>query len=162
VRQRNPVERSQYCFVGFLLGTHPFWNEKGAAPEKSKRRASLQSKDHIRIDKLARTLMVRKELSIEDALKLVWRQALIEGAKEVTVGGASYAVTVLKAKRLRQVYFKVGDAEIVAVEQNPNTKSRWAEMARAGKKVMQFMQDNRYFAVVADGKCILYGSGTAS
>jgi len=52
-------------------------------------------------------------------------------------------------------------AEIVGVEQNPNTKSRWAELARSGKKVMQFMQDNRYFAVVADGKCILYGSAAA-
>jgi hypothetical protein len=101
------------------------------------------------------------KLSIEDALKDVWRQALVEGLKEVSVGGESYAVTVLKAKRLRQVYFKVGDAEIVGVEQNPNTKSRWAELARSGKKVMQFMQDNRYFAVVADGKCILYGSAAA-
>jgi hypothetical protein len=30
-------------------------------------------------------------------------------------------------------------------------------MARSGKKVMQFIQDGRYFAVVADGKVTLYG-----
>jgi hypothetical protein len=42
-------------------------------------------------------------------------------------------------------------------EQNPKTKSRWALMARSGKKVMQFIQDGRYVAVVADGKVVLYG-----
>jgi len=30
-------------------------------------------------------------------------------------------------------------------------------MARSGKKVMQFIQDGRYIAVVADGKVTLYG-----
>jgi hypothetical protein len=34
-------------------------------------------------------------------------------------------------------------------------------MARSGKKVMQFIQDGRYMAVVADGKAILYGKRTA-
>ena len=100
-------------------------------------------------------------LSLEDALKQVWRQALVDVAPEVTLEGKSYKVDVIKSKRLRQVYFEFGGAQIVGVEQNPNTKSRWAELARSGKKVMQFMQDNRYLAVVADGKCILYGSGTA-
>jgi hypothetical protein len=98
------------------------------------------------------------KLSLEDALKDVCRQVLVEGAKEVAIGGETFAVNVLKAKRLRQVYFTFDGREIVGVEQNPNTKSRWAQLARSGKKVMQFMQDNRYFAVVADGKCILYGS----
>jgi hypothetical protein len=37
----------------------------------------------------------------------------------------------------------------MGIEQNP--------MARAGKKVMQFIQDGRYIAVVADGKVTLYG-----
>jgi hypothetical protein len=38
----------------------------------------------------------------------------------------------------------------MGIEQNPKTKSRWALMARSGKKVMQFIQDGRYVAVVAD------------
>jgi len=46
---------------------------------------------------------------------------------------------------------------IVGIEQNPKTKSRWAMMARSGKRVMQFIQERRYVAVVADGKVILYG-----
>ncbi|HWO27874.1 MAG TPA: hypothetical protein VNO32_03660 [Candidatus Acidoferrum sp.] len=45
----------------------------------------------------------------------------------------------------------------MGIEQNPKTKSRWAAMAQAGKKVMQFIQDGIYIAVVADGKVILYG-----
>jgi hypothetical protein len=44
-----------------------------------------------------------------------------------------------------------------ALEQNPDTKSRWAQLARAGKKVMQFLSEGRYVAVVVDGKVILYG-----
>jgi hypothetical protein len=49
---------------------------------------------------------------------------------------------------------------IMGIEQNPKTKSRWAQMARAGKKVMQFIQDARYVAVVADGKVTVYGTRT--
>jgi len=38
------------------------------------------------------------------------------------------------------------------LEQNPDTKSRWAQMARSGKKVMQFLSGGRYVANVVDGK----------
>ena len=38
--------------------------------------------------------------------------------------------------------------EIRGLEQNPQTKSRWAEMARSGKKVMQFLSEGRYVANV--------------
>jgi hypothetical protein len=47
--------------------------------------------------------------------------------------------------------------EIRGLEQNPDTKSRWAQLARAGKKVMQFLSEGRYVAVVVDGKVTLYG-----
>ena len=46
--------------------------------------------------------------------------------------------------------------EIRGLEQNPDTKSRWAQMARSGKKVMQFIGEGRYLAVVVDGKVTLY------
>ena len=58
---------------------------------------------------------------------------------------------------LRQVTFTDDGNSIVGIKQNPKTKSRWAAMARAGKKVMQFIQDGRCIAVVPDGKVILYG-----
>jgi hypothetical protein len=47
--------------------------------------------------------------------------------------------------------------EMRALEQNPDTKSRWAEMARGGKKVMQFLSEGQYVANVVDGKVTVYG-----
>ncbi len=96
-------------------------------------------------------------MSFEDALIEVWRQALVEDADVVKLGAQSYPVTVSKAERLRQVAFVFAGKTIMGIEQNPKTKSRWALMARSGKKVMQFIQERRYIAVVADGKVILYG-----
>ena len=45
---------------------------------------------------------------------------------------------------------------IRGLEQNPETKSRWAQMARSGKKVMQFLSEGRYVANVVDGKVTSY------
>jgi hypothetical protein len=42
------------------------------------------------------------------------------------------------------------------LEQNPQTKSRWAQLARSGKKVMQFLSEGRYVANVVDGKVMFY------
>jgi hypothetical protein len=38
------------------------------------------------------------------------------------------------------------------LEQNPETKSRWAKRAREGKKIMQFLEGGKYIAVVVDGE----------
>jgi hypothetical protein len=70
-------------------------------------------------------------------------------------------VTGSHAKLIRQVVFVFDGSTIIGIEQNPKPKSRWAQMARTGKKVMQFIQDGRYVAVVADGKVILYGKRAA-
>ena len=43
------------------------------------------------------------------------------------------------------------------LEQNPETSSRSAKLAREGKKVMQFLRQGRYVAVVADGQVFTYG-----
>lgn len=53
--------------------------------------------------------------------------------------------------------FEFGGNEIRGLEQNPQTKSRWAQMARSGRKVMQFLSEGRYVANVADGKVTFYG-----
>jgi hypothetical protein len=95
--------------------------------------------------------------SFDQTLISVWRQALVDEADVVKLGSERYLVTRSKAKLLRQVIFAVDGNSIIGIEQNPKTKSRWAAMARAGKKVMQFIQDGRYIAVVSDGKVTLYG-----
>jgi hypothetical protein len=57
---------------------------------------------------------------------------------------------------LRRVDFIFEGNEIRGLEQNQATKSRWAQMAQYGKKVMQFLSEGRYVANVVDGKVTLY------
>jgi hypothetical protein len=44
-----------------------------------------------------------------------------------------------------------------ALSRKPDTNSRWAQMARSGKKVMQFLNEGRYVANVVDAKVTFYG-----
>jgi len=97
------------------------------------------------------------ELSFEQTLIEVWRQALVENAKTVELGSERYPVRSTPKRDLRQVDFVFDGNEIRGLEQNPQTKSRWAQMARSGKKVMQFLSEGRYVANVVDGKVTLYG-----
>ena len=95
--------------------------------------------------------------SFEKSLADVWRQVLVENATVVELDGNRYPVRITPRKGLRQVDFVYDGNEIRGLEQNPDTKSRWAQLARAGKKVMQFLSEGRYVANVVDGKVILYG-----
>ena len=95
--------------------------------------------------------------SFEQTLIEVWRQALVENAKVVELGKARYPVRRTPKRGLRQVDFVFDGNEIRGLEQNPDTKSRWAQMARSGKKVMQFLSEGRYVANVAEGKVTFYG-----
>jgi hypothetical protein len=96
-------------------------------------------------------------LSFEEALIEVWRQALVENSKFVELGIERYPVRRTPKRRLRQVDFVFEGNEIRGLEQNPQTKSRWAQLARSGKKVMQFLSEGRYVANVVDGKVTFYG-----
>jgi hypothetical protein len=107
-------------------------------------------------------------MTLEEAMVKVWRQALVEGAAEVELDGKTFAVRETPRKRLREVDFvfdgqpsreTIRDTKIVlrGLEQNPKTESRWAQLARAGHKVMQFLSAGRYVGNVVDGKVTLYG-----
>ena len=87
----------------------------------------------------------------EQALIEVWRQVLIEDAKVVQLGTERFPVRLTPKRHLREVDFVFEGENIRSLEQNPDTKSRWAQMARTGKKVMQFLSEGRYAAVVVDG-----------
>jgi hypothetical protein len=97
------------------------------------------------------------ETSLEKTLISVWRQVLVENADLVELGTGRYPVRRTPKQGLRQVDFVFDGNEIRGLEQNPRTKSRWAEMARSGKKVMQFLSEGRYVANVAGGKMTRYG-----
>ena len=95
--------------------------------------------------------------SLEETLILVWRQVMVEDTKVVALGDEKFPVRRTSRSRLREVDFKFEGHELRGLEQNPETSSRWAELARQGKKVMQFLRQRRYVAVVVDGKVQLYG-----
>jgi hypothetical protein len=95
-------------------------------------------------------------LSFEDALISVWRQVLVENAKTVTLNDESYPVRLTSRSKLREVDFLCEGKALRGVEQNATTNSRWAKLAREGRKVMQFLADRRYVAAVVDGKVTLY------
>ena len=99
----------------------------------------------------------RSMTELEQILVDVWRQTLIDGAKYVEIDGEKYPVRETSRRQLRQVDFRFDSHELRGLEQNPDTKSRWAKMAREGKKVMQFLDGGRYVAVVVDGKMKTYG-----
>jgi hypothetical protein len=92
----------------------------------------------------------------EQTLIEVWRQSLVENATVVELGTERYPVRHIPKRGLRQVDFVFDGNEIRGLEQNPDTRSEWAKQARSGKKVMQFLSEGRYVAVVVDGKVTLY------
>src|SRR6266567_9098832 len=95
-------------------------------------------------------------MSLEDALLNVWRQSMVENKKTVTLEEVNFPVRSTAKRKLKQIDFQFDGKDLRGLEQNPDTKSRWAAMARNGKKVMQFLEGGRYIAVVADGKVHLY------
>ena len=96
---------------------------------------------------------------LEERLISVWRQALIEESRTVTLESKSYPVRRTSRSKLREVDFEFEGQKFRGLEQNPKTSSRWAQLAREGKKVMQFLIDRKYIANVVDGKVQFYGRG---
>lgn len=101
-------------------------------------------------------------MKLEQAMLAVWRQALEENANIVELGGRRYTVQRTKRRRLRQVDFELDGQPLRGIEQNPETSSRWAELARAGQKVMQFTAGGRYVGNVANAKLTLYSGSRPS
>jgi hypothetical protein len=100
-------------------------------------------------------------MTLEETMLAVWRQALIENANLVELAGRRYPVQRTRRLRLRQVDFEFNGQPLRGIEQNPETSSRWAELARAGQKVMQFTSGGRYVGNVADGKITMYTKAAA-
>ena len=102
-------------------------------------------------------------MTLEEILLEIWRRALVEGAAEFEVDGRTLRVRATSKSRLKQVDFTFEGRSLLGIEQNPDTQSRWAQMARRGAKIMQFTEvepsqfRGRFFANVADGKINWYG-----
>ncbi len=94
--------------------------------------------------------------NLESALVSVWQQSLIDKKKTVEIDGETYSVRQTSKSKLKQIDFRFDGRDLRGLEQNPNTKSKWAKLAREGKQVMQFLEHGRYIAVVVEGKVHIY------
>jgi hypothetical protein len=94
--------------------------------------------------------------NLEEILISVWQQVLVDQAKVVNVCGRTFRVKQTSQSRLREVDFECEGQKLRGLEQNPDTSSNWAKLARQGKKVMQFLSAGRYIANVVDGKVRFY------
>jgi hypothetical protein len=95
-------------------------------------------------------------MTLDEALISVWRQVLEENLNIVEIEARRFPVRRTQRSRLRQVDFEFEGQALRGLEQNPSTRSRWAEMARDGQKVMQFLSAGRYIGNVVEGNLTLY------
>lgn len=95
-------------------------------------------------------------MTLDEALISVWNQAMVGDTENVELEGRKSPVKKTSRHGLRQVDFNFDGQALRGLEQNPRTQSRWAKLAKQGKKVMQFLSGGRYVAVVVDGKVIAY------
>lgn len=95
-------------------------------------------------------------MTLDSTLLSVWQQSLVDKKKAVALDDASYSVRQTSKSKLKQIDFRFEGQDLRGLEQNPNTKSRWAKLAREGKQVMQFLERGKYIAVVVDGKVHQY------
>ncbi len=91
-----------------------------------------------------------------------WRQVLDEGRAEVDLAGQRSRVGRTRSQGLRTVAFLYGAVPIEGIEQNPEKSSRWAQLARDGKRIMQFRANRRYIANVCDGTLTRYSGWAAA
>jgi len=77
----------------------------------------------------------------------------------VSVDGKSVPVRHTSQQRLRTAAFTVGSHEYQAIEQNPEKPSRWGQLAKSGRQVVQIKdaESNKFIAVVVDGEVTFYG-----
>ena len=95
-------------------------------------------------------------MTLEETCIEVWRQVLVEGRTRVELADVSYPVTTTRSKKLRVARFDYDSYHIDGIEQNPETGSRWALLAREGKRIMQFSLERRYIGNVSEGKLTRY------
>lgn len=95
-------------------------------------------------------------MTLGDTLVEVWRQVFVGERPWIELEGRQYRVGATRSKRLRQVDFDYESLPLSGIEQNPDTSSNWAALAREGKRVMQFTYQHRYVANVCEGKLLRY------
>ncbi|NVM52192.1 MAG: toll/interleukin-1 receptor domain-containing protein [Candidatus Helarchaeota archaeon] len=98
--------------------------------------------------------VVREVLDIESnlgeyALKIA--EAIFSNRSDIKLEGNTYPIRKFKSKRLKYVDLY----GYRFIEQNPNKTSRWAKMAREGKKILWVFRGRTYYARIIDGEFTL-------
>jgi hypothetical protein len=101
-------------------------------------------------------------VTLAEVLVEAWRQVLEEGRDDVELAGHRSKVGRTRGQGLRTVAFLYEGHRIEAIEQNPTKTSRWAQLARDGKRIVQFRSDRRYIANVCDGVLTRYSAWKAA
>jgi hypothetical protein len=70
----------------------------------------------------------------------VWHQALVEQKKIIAVGAATFPVRRTSKHCLAQIDFQVDRIGFCALEQNPQTKFRWAKRPVKARKSCSFYE----------------------
>ena len=94
----------------------------------------------------------------DETLKSIAAQ-LMTGTS-VDVEGKSAPVRRTSRQHLKTIAFSVDGHQYQAIEQNPEKPSRWGQLARSGRRVVQFKdaESNRFEAVVVDAEVTYYGA----
>jgi hypothetical protein len=75
-------------------------------------------------------------VSFEEVLISVRGQALVDRAEKIKLNRRPFPVRRTPKKRFRQVDFDLDGEAVRGLEQNPETSSRWAKLARQRHKIM--------------------------
>ena len=94
--------------------------------------------------------------TLADQLLQAYREVLVEGKEEIELSGALRRIGHTRRQGLRTISFAHLDHAIEGIEQNPETTSRWAKLAREGLRIMQFSCQGRYIANVCEGRLTRY------
>ena len=82
-------------------------------------------------------------MTLEEALRKVWRATMVEHAPAVELEGQTFPVRTTPKKRLREVDFVFDHQELRGLEQNPETASRWAQLAGLAERDTRDLRDRR-------------------
>ncbi len=95
-------------------------------------------------------------MTLGETLVSVWQQVLVDARTTFEADGKAYPLKKTRRRGLRTIQFRWGPYDLEGIEQNPETNSRWAALAREGKRVMQFSFKGRYIGNVAEGELLRY------
>ena len=93
---------------------------------------------------------------LEEALIFVWRQASVEQADTIELASEKHHVRQTTKRDFGRVDFTFDRQTLRGLEQKPETQARWTRLAHEGKRVMQFLEEGHYAAVVVDDKVMFY------